>query len=109
MVLGCDGIWERTGNQEMVDFVRPRLASMNGDAKSSLSKICGDICDKGLCPSMDTAENQAFDGTGCDNMTVMIVRMCKDLVEKKRSAEEEPEPEGKKQKLEESEQQEEQT
>lgn len=113
MVLGCDGIWERSGNQEMVDFVRPRLATMNGEKSGTgLSKICGDICDKGLCPSMDTAENHSFDGTGCDNMTVMIVRMCKEIVERKRSADdEEPEPEVKKPKLDEQQEsgQEEQT
>jgi len=113
MVLGCDGIWERTGNQEMVDFVRPRVANMTEDGnKTTLAKICGDICDKGLCPSMDTNENQNFDGTGCDNMTVMIVRLTKEInLDRKRPAEGEIEPEGKKQKVEEQQEpeQEEQT
>merc|ERR1712190_191798 len=71
-----DGIWERTGNQEMMVFVRPRIVGKdeNGKAKP-LSRTCGDICDKGLCPSMDMSENESFDGTGCDNMTVMIVQL----------------------------------
>jgi len=87
MVLGCDGIWERSTNQEMVDFVRPKL-SADAPAKP-LSEICGDICDKGLCPSMDPSENENFDGTGCDNMTVMIVQLKKQVggEAKKRPAE----------------------
>jgi len=76
MVIGCDGIWDTNGNQEMIDFVRPRLkvSAVSGKA-IPLSQICNEICDKGLCPSMDPNENEAFDGTGCDNMTVVVVRM----------------------------------
>lgn len=92
MVIGCDGIWERTGNQEIVDFIRPKLrswASCDDPAKKQLSSICGEICDQGLCPSMDPG-NEHFDGTGCDNMTVMIVQLKKDLEgeARKRPAEE---------------------
>merc|ERR1739848_831890 len=75
-VLGCDGIWERTENQEMVHFVRPRIAAKDENGKAPpLSRTCGDICDKGLCPSMELSENEDFDGTGCDNMTVVIVQL----------------------------------
>jgi len=100
MVLGCDGIWERMGNQEMVDFVRPRIASMIEKGQdASLTKICSEVCDTGLCPSMDTNENQNFDGTGCDNMTIMIVRLRRELAaDRKRPADSEPEPESKRQK-----------
>jgi len=114
MVLGCDGIWERTGNQEMVDYVRPRIATMENGTGCSLSKICGEICDKGLCPSMDPSQNEAFDGTGCDNMTVMIVQLKKDVSSepRKRPAEETLESvdgtaESKKQRVEEKEMEEE--
>lgn len=81
LVLGCDGIWERATNQEMVDFVRERLCSQpaghvgtaaSGDALP-LSEICGDACDKGICKSM--GEN--VDGTGADNMTMMIVQLAR--------------------------------
>jgi len=96
MVLGCDGIWERSGNQEMVDFVRPRIGLAEKDGKAaSLSAICGQICDKGLCPSMDAAQNENFDGTGCDNMTVMVVQMKGISGEpRKRPAEEQAEGDG---------------
>jgi len=73
LVIGCDGIWERIGNQEIVDLVRSRLA--NADSNQALSKICGEICDRGLCPSMDAGSNANFDGTGCDNMTLMVVQL----------------------------------
>lgn len=80
MVIGCDGIWERIGNQEIVDFVRARLGTKDENDKAvALSQICGEICDQGLCPSMDTSENEGFDGTGCDNMTVVIVQLKKDI------------------------------
>jgi len=78
MVIGCDGIWERAENQEMVDYVRPKmlaLAAEEGGKVPVLSKICEDICDRGMCPSMDQAKNRSFDGTGCDNMTVLVVQL----------------------------------
>lgn len=77
LVIGCDGIWERIGNQEIVDLVRSRLA--NADGNQALSKICCEICDRGLCPSMDAGSNANFDGTGCDNMTLMVVQLRRTL------------------------------
>mmetsp|Transcript_63852 Transcript_63852/g.167222 ORF Transcript_63852/g.167222 Transcript_63852/m.167222 type:complete len:493 (+) Transcript_63852:138-1616(+) len=79
MVIGCDGIWERIDNQGVVDYVAPRIAAKGGDKAPSLSAVCGEICDRGLCPSMDMGENSTFDGTGCDNMTVMIVQLKKEI------------------------------
>merc|ERR1719221_1925496 len=94
MVIGCDGIWERTYNQEMIDFVRPKLAV--GDKATPLSEICSAVCDKNLCVSME--DDDEFDGTGCDNMTVVIVRfkeeLCADL---KRAAGENDDDSAKKQ------------
>jgi len=91
MVIGCDGIWERIDNQGVVDFVAPRIALKEGKEAAPLSAVCAEICDRGLCPSMDMGENSSFDGTGCDNMTVMVVRLKKEITvlesSKKRSAE----------------------
>merc|ERR1712039_46411 len=53
----------------MGDFVRPRLRK---SPDAVLSTICTEICDFGLCPSMDLPD---FDGHGCDNMTVTIVQL----------------------------------
>eukprot|EP00729_Bicosta_minor_P016846 gene16846-13423_t len=56
LVLACDGIWNSMENEEVVAFVRGRLAQ-----GLSPSLICEQLCD-------------AYgDGTGCDNETAMIV------------------------------------
>ncbi|KJH51014.1 protein phosphatase 2C [Dictyocaulus viviparus] len=69
LVVACDGIWWKHGvsdknslnSQQVIDFVRERL---------KLGKSCVDIsselCDHCLAPTT------AGDGTGCDNMTVII-------------------------------------
>lgn len=82
LVLGCDGIWERSTSQQMIDFVHGRLSSSSsspspsGDEEIQLSQICGEACDRGLCESMD----ESVDGLGCDNMTMMIVRLSRTTI-----------------------------
>lgn len=64
MILACDGIWNFMSSQEVVDFVKERL-----DAKvEKMSKICEELFDHCLAP------NTKGDGTGCDNMTAIIVQ-----------------------------------
>ncbi|XP_043272274.1 protein phosphatase 1G [Venturia canescens] len=65
MILACDGIWNFMSSQEVVSFVRPRLT--NSD-KPNISKICEELFDH--CLATDTLG----DGTGCDNMTAVIVQ-----------------------------------
>ncbi|KAK2588023.1 hypothetical protein KPH14_004097 [Odynerus spinipes] len=64
MVLACDGIWNFMSSQDVIQFVRTRLTE-NYD---NISKICEELFDHCLAP--DTFG----DGTGCDNMTAVIVR-----------------------------------
>lgn len=66
MVLACDGIWNYMSSQEVIDFIRKK---MNSDIK--LSKICEQLFDHCLAP------NTMGDGTGCDNMTCIIVKFHK--------------------------------
>eukprot|EP00755_Sulcionema_specki_P010930 Sspe_Gene.47749::Locus_24505_Transcript_2_2_Confidence_0.286_Length_1426::g.47749::m.47749 len=61
VVLGCDGIWERMSDTEVVEYVLQRMPE-EGD----LSAICAEICDKCLATSVP--------GKGCDNMTIAIVQ-----------------------------------
>merc|ERR1711933_271295 len=62
LVIGCDGIWEKCENEDAVEFVRMRLTAEKS-APSSLSQVCAEICDRGLCPTMDGSD-PAFDGKG---------------------------------------------
>jgi len=62
MVIACDGIWNFMSSQDVVDFVRHRID------KNSLSQICEDLFMHCLAP------NTSGDGTGCDNMTAIIVK-----------------------------------
>lgn len=63
MVIACDGIWNSLTSQEVVDFVNKRITR-----DSKLSDICDQLFHRCL------AGNTQGDGTGCDNMTCVIVR-----------------------------------
>ncbi|XP_036405063.1 protein phosphatase 1G [Megalops cyprinoides] len=67
MVIACDGIWNVMSSQEVVDFVSKRIKpDENGDVRP-LSSIVEELLDHCLAP--DTSG----DGTGCDNMTCIII------------------------------------
>lgn len=65
LVLACDGIWNSMTSQEVVDFVREKMKEEEN--KKQLSSICEQLFDRCLAP------NTLGDGTGCDNMTCIIV------------------------------------
>lgn len=65
MVIACDGIWNYMTSQEVVDFVKERLHEE--EKRKQLSLICEEMFDHCLAP------NTMGDGTGCDNMTCIIV------------------------------------
>ncbi|PSN53499.1 hypothetical protein C0J52_16748 [Blattella germanica] len=69
MILACDGIWNSLSSQEVVDFIRERIK--NGE--KVLSKICEALFDACLAPDC------LGDGTGCDNMTAVIVQFRPEL------------------------------
>merc|ERR1712032_476876 len=66
---------ERNGNQDIAEKLHSRLSGGDGGARPILSSVGGDVCDWSICPSMNLAENSAFDGTGCDNMTILLVSL----------------------------------
>lgn len=64
-IVACDGIWNSMSSQEAVDFVAERMKDPAKKIKPSL--ICEEMFDHCL------ASSTYGDGTGCDNMTAIIV------------------------------------
>jgi len=74
ILLACDGIWNSMSSQETVNFVNQRLLKLENEHKKDpsthqLTKICEELFDACLAP--DTGG----DGTGCDNMTAVLVKL----------------------------------
>ncbi|XP_041461693.1 probable protein phosphatase 2C T23F11.1 [Lytechinus variegatus] len=64
LLLACDGIWDVLTNQEVVDFVRTRIAN-----KMDEGQICEELMNRCLAPDC------SMGGLGCDNMTVVLVSL----------------------------------
>uniref|UniRef100_T1J692 protein-serine/threonine phosphatase n=1 Tax=Strigamia maritima TaxID=126957 RepID=T1J692_STRMM len=78
MVIACDGVWNCMSSQSVVDFVRKRIAD-----RGKVSTICEELLDACLSPS------KSGNGTGCDNMTCIVVKFKRSVVKAgKRSREE---------------------
>lgn len=85
MVLACDGIWNFMTSDDVVEFVQDRIT----DPKKKLSEICEEMFDYCLAP------HTKGDGTGCDNMTAIIVQFKPNLAgvaSRKRACSPAPEP-----------------
>ncbi|XP_073413870.1 protein phosphatase 1G [Dendrobates tinctorius] len=69
MVIACDGIWNVMSSQEVVDFIQEKISQQEQNGEHvGLSSIVEELLDQCLAP--DTSG----DGTGCDNMTCIIIR-----------------------------------
>lgn len=69
MVIACDGIWNVLSSQEVVDFINERIKPDQNGKVRRLSSIVEELLDHCLAP--DTSG----DGTGCDNMTCIIITL----------------------------------
>ncbi|XP_019935716.2 protein phosphatase 1G isoform X1 [Paralichthys olivaceus] len=67
MVIACDGIWNVLSSQEVVDFISERIKLDQSGKARPLSSIVEELVDHCLAP--DTSG----DGTGCDNMTCILI------------------------------------
>ena len=67
IIMGCDGIWERKSNEEMVEYIYNKLKST-----SDLKQIVSELLLETVAPSV--AETQ---GIGCDNMTCILIKFNK--------------------------------
>ncbi|KAK0416216.1 hypothetical protein QR680_012350 [Steinernema hermaphroditum] len=81
LVVACDGIWNSMSSQQVVDFVKERLES-----GGELKYICEEICRHCLAPTTEG------DGTGCDNITVIIVKLNCPYVPRKTEEKKEDKP-----------------
>jgi len=62
IVMACDGIWDVLTNQEVINFIRHRVA--NG---LDPTHICEELMMRCLAPDCQNS------GLGCDNMTVLLI------------------------------------
>lgn len=62
ILIACDGIWDVMSNEEVVDFVRNRIAK-----KLTVEQITEELLNHCLAPDCQLG------GLGCDNMTVILV------------------------------------
>lgn len=62
ILLACDGIWDVLSNEEVLEFVRSRIAQLIPP-----EIICEQLMNRCLAPDCQMG------GLGCDNMTVILV------------------------------------
>jgi len=62
MLLACDGIWDVLTNEEVIEFIRARIAQ-----EMQPEVICEELMTRCLAPDCQMG------GLGCDNMTVVLV------------------------------------
>lgn len=69
-IVACDGIWDCMSNQQVIDFIRERLPEPTTRvSEADLVEIASELIMECLAPS------PSISGTGCDNMTVVLVQI----------------------------------
>jgi protein phosphatase 1G len=73
LLLGCDGIWEKYDRQEVTSYIRRKLGiGETGEIKPvGLTEAACEYLDFAMCKDLNAPD---FDGSGCDNMTLMVYR-----------------------------------
>jgi protein phosphatase 1G len=76
LLLGCDGIWEKYDRQDVVTYIRRKLGiGDSGESNPvSLTEAACEYLDFAMCKDLNAPD---FDGSGCDNMTLMVMRFGK--------------------------------
>ena len=80
IIMGCDGIWEKKSNEEMVEYIYEKLKEekekANHDYKNiDLQKIVNELLLDSLADDVKEAQ-----GVGCDNMTCILMVFNQDML-----------------------------
>lgn len=80
IIMGCDGIWEKKSNEEMVEYIYAKLKEekekANHDYKNiDLQKIVNELLLDSLADDVKEAQ-----GVGCDNMTCILMVFNQDML-----------------------------
>jgi serine/threonine protein phosphatase PrpC len=68
IIMGCDGIWEKKSNEEMVAWVYDKLKQQKEAGEDDLKKIVHDLLHESIADDVKEAQ-----GIGCDNMTCVLI------------------------------------
>ena len=68
IIMGCDGIWEKKTNEEMVAYVYDKLKQQKEAGEDDLKKIVSDLLHDSIAEDVKEAQ-----GVGCDNMTCVLI------------------------------------
>lgn len=72
IIMGCDGIWEKKSNEEMVSYVYDKLKQQKEKGEEDLKKIVYDLLQESIAEDVKEAQ-----GVGCDNMTCILINFKK--------------------------------
>lgn len=76
IIMGCDGIWEKKSNEEMVEWIYAEIKKQTdaGTAEDEvdLQKIVNDLLNDTVAPDVASSG-----GVGCDNMTCILIKFNK--------------------------------
>jgi len=75
MLTAISGIWDCKSSQAVIEFVRRGIA-----AKQELHTICENMMDDCLASPSET--DGGAGGAGCDNMTMIVVALLRNMMTK---------------------------
>lgn len=70
IIMGCDGIWEKLSNEEMVEWIYKEMEKYKAaNEEINLNKIVADLLLETIAEDVASSG-----GVGCDNMTCILIK-----------------------------------
>lgn len=70
IIMGCDGIWEKKSNEEMVEWIYKEMEKYKAaNEEINLNKIVADLLLETIAEDVASSG-----GVGCDNMTCILIK-----------------------------------